>query len=85
MVPFFLCWGLLVFWLFVFSLVLPGVVALYDRNLARNISECVPEGPAVVAAVFMGWFYAAITLLVAVVARLTAARFMPRPISKNDS
>jgi lysylphosphatidylglycerol synthetase-like protein (DUF2156 family) len=84
--PFFLCWVLFVFWITVFSLVVPGVAALFDRDLARTIqTSWVPEGPAVAAAAFMGWLYAAITLLLASFARLLAARFMPELLSNHDS
>jgi TRAP-type C4-dicarboxylate transport system permease small subunit len=72
--------------MFFFSLLLPGLVALFDRNLARTIStDWLPEGSAVVAAAFMGWFYAATTILLAVLARFLAARFFPKLLCSHDS
>jgi hypothetical protein len=55
--PFFLCWLLFVFWMFFFSSVVPTMAFLFNRDLARTVqTDWVPEGPAVVAAAFMGWF-----------------------------
>ena len=65
---------------------LPGLAALFDRELARTISiDWVPDGPAVMVAAFGGWLYSLLTLLAAVMARLLAARFAPKLISSNDS
>jgi hypothetical protein len=83
--PFLLCWGLFVFWIFFFSLGLPGLASLLSRDLAGTVSDWVPEGPAVVLAAFMGWLYAVITIVLAVLARLFVSRFWPKLLSKNES
>jgi hypothetical protein len=83
--PFLLCWALFVFWIFFFSLGLPVLASLLNRDLGRTVSDWVPEGPAVVAAAFMGWLYAALTVVLAVLARLVVLRFWPKWFSKNDS
>ena len=55
---FFLCWLLLVVWMFLFCFVIPmGVLAL-NRELGREVFKWVPEGPAVITMLFAGWLYA---------------------------
>jgi hypothetical protein len=74
--PFFLCWALLVFWMFIFCIVVPLVAGQFNRELAHTIeAEWVPEGPAVVAIVFFGWFYAGIVVFLARFAGIMAKGF----------
>jgi hypothetical protein len=63
---FFICWGLLIFWVAFFSLGLPIIASGFSRELTHTVSRWVPEGPAVIAMVFFGWFYAGITVLLSV-------------------
>jgi len=60
-----MCWGLLVFWFAFFSLGIPLICGGISRDLARSASDWVPEGPGVVAAAFIGWFWAGIIVLLA--------------------
>lgn len=63
---FFMCWGLLVFWTAFFSLGLPIIAGGFSREVAQSVSRWMPEGRAVVAMLFFGWYYAGITVLLAV-------------------
>ena len=60
-----LCWLLLILWHFVFLLVLPLSFSAISRELARAVSDWVPEGPAIVVVTLFGWFYAAVIVFVA--------------------
>lgn len=62
---FFLCRGFLVFWVAFFSLGIPLICSGISRELAHGVSSWVPEGSAIVAIAFFGWFYAGITVLAA--------------------
>lgn len=66
---FVMCWGLLILWFFVFSMVIPLVAFQIDRDFGRTVSNWVPEGPGVVAMAFFGWLYAGITVLFALLVR----------------
>lgn len=72
---FMVCWVSLVAWMFVFCLVIPMLASTFDPELGREIAtRWVPEGPAVVAMIFMGWFPAAILVWCALLVRLFARR-----------
>jgi hypothetical protein len=53
------CWVSFVVWMFVFSFVIPMAINSYDRELGREAFNWVPEGPVVIAMLFIGWLYAA--------------------------
>jgi len=65
-----ICWISLVGWMFVFSIIIPLVAGIISRDFGREVAlHWVPEGPAVMAAAFTGWFYAGITVLLALLVR----------------
>jgi hypothetical protein len=78
---FFLCWVLFVLVIAFFSLGLPIICAGFSRNLAHEVSGWVPEGPAVIAALFSGWFYAGV---IVVLAQLTCC-FLHKQYPNNDT
>ncbi len=54
----------------VFAFIIPVVAFQVDRDLGREIAaHWMPEGPAVVAVTFFGWFYAGLTILLALLVR----------------
>ncbi len=64
--PFFACWGLLVFWFGFFSVGIPLLCGVFSRELARVVAtDWVPEPPGVAGVAFFGWFWAAVTVLLA--------------------
>jgi hypothetical protein len=62
---FFICWGLNVVSAFLFIFCIPLMVYPFDEPLAHKISTSLPDGPAVIEMAFFGWFYAGITVLLA--------------------
>jgi hypothetical protein len=56
---FLVCWVSLVVSMFVFCFVIPMAIHSYDRELGREAFNWVPEGPAVILMLLMGWLYAA--------------------------
>jgi hypothetical protein len=51
-------WGLLVAYLLVVSLVLPGIVSLFSMSAGREMeSHWVPEPTGVAAMIFLGWLW----------------------------
>jgi hypothetical protein len=72
--------------MFVFSLVIPLVAYQIDRDFGREVAtHWVPEGPAVVAMAFFGWFYAGITVLLALLVRRVVHRSGLRGFQTNDA
>jgi len=72
--PFFAVWASFVGWQFVFSIVLPLLASQINRPLGVTVSDWVPEGPAVIFALFLGWFPAAGTVLMATLLRFLLER-----------
>lgn len=68
------CWAMLVGWMAFFSLVVPLVASMIDRDLGKVVFTWVPEGPAVIAMLFFGWFYAGLVIGVAVIFRHWSAK-----------
>jgi hypothetical protein len=67
---FFLCWALLVVWMFLFCFVIPLGINALDRELGREAFKWVPEGPAVIAMLFGGgWLYAGPIVWLAMIVR----------------
>lgn len=66
---FFFCWLLLVSWMSVFAIGIPYIAYQVSPDFARSMSSWLPEGPAVVAIVFVGWVYAGPTVLLALFVR----------------
>jgi hypothetical protein len=59
--PILKAWALLVVYFASLSLLLPGIVAAVDRDFSRReFHRWVPEGPAVVAMLVLGWVYPAV-------------------------
>ena len=77
---FFICWGLLTFWIFVFDAAAPFVVPRLNPGSAIEWSH--PQPPPMwqhlIPGVFFGWFYAAVTILLALFLRFLDARLRPQ-------
>lgn len=71
---FLLCWGLIVFWFAVFSLVVPMMVCIFDKDLGHIVFDWVPDIPIIVGMTFFGWFYAGATVLLALLLRWVTQR-----------
>jgi hypothetical protein len=69
------CWGLLIFWMFVFTLVIPLGLGQIKHSWGREAFNWVPEGPALVAITFMGWMYAGPIVGLAVCVRQLVRKF----------
>ena len=56
-----------------------------DRDLGREVAlHWVPEGPAVVAMVFFGWFYAGILVLLAFLVRRVVVKLKRRDLHASN-
>lgn len=50
-------WGLVVAYVVALCFLLPGVVSLFSAESGREmLNRWVPEGPGVIAVMFVGWF-----------------------------
>ena len=79
-------WLWLVTYLLFLCLLLPGLVTLVSRELGREMFRTwVPEGPGVVAALFVGWLPPLVAGLVALALRWFLARLWPRALSVLES
>ena len=72
------CWGLIVVWFAVFTLLFPLILGAFDRHAARVVCDWVAEPPIIIGMLFFGWFYAGIIVLLAVLARWVRSRFVRR-------
>ena len=79
-------WVSLIAWLFVFCFIVPLIAYQIDRDLGREVeAHWVPEGPAVVAVTFFGWFYAGIIVLLALLVRRVVRWFGQRGVHTHDA
>jgi hypothetical protein len=67
---FFICWGLLVLWNFLFAFGVPVIGDTVGRHLDERLFDWAPEWSAVVKMAYFGWFYAGITVLLSLLVRL---------------
>lgn len=83
-VAFAIGWVSLVAWMFVFCFIIPLVAYQIDPDFAVEVAmHWVPEGPAVVAVTFFGWFYAGIAVLLAMIVRKLVRWFKQRGAQTN--
>jgi hypothetical protein len=75
---FLICWISLIAWTFVFSLIIPAIVLQIDHDLKREISGWFPDGTVVAAMLFFGWFYAGITVCLALLVKKAFRSFRQR-------
>jgi len=66
---FFICWGSLVAWLFVFSVIVPLVAYQINKGFGAEVIEWVPDPPGVLAVLFIGWLPTAVLILIAALIR----------------
>jgi len=78
---FFICWGSLVAWMCVFSMILPLAAYQIDKSYEAEMYEWVPNPRGVSAMLFSGWFPAAGVILIATFVRYSFQWFK----KKNDA
>lgn len=73
-----LCWGLLILFFLIWSLVIPSIIYHFDKDMGSEaFFHWVPESTGFVPVVVFGWAYAGITVLPAWLIRLVFEYFQP--------
>ena len=79
-------WLLLFGYMLCLCLLLPGEVTLFDRGFGREMSSTwVPEGPAVAAALLVGWLPPLMAGLVALFIRWLLEAYWPQGLARIES
>ncbi|MGB8352554.1 MAG: hypothetical protein WCD79_01570 [Chthoniobacteraceae bacterium] len=70
---FFLCWGLVVFWTFVFAIA-PVVAGFVSTSVSHELDSWTPGLYIPIAMVFSGWYSSSVTILLGLIFRLFGQR-----------
>jgi hypothetical protein len=79
-------WAVLFVFMVFLCFLLPGVITLFSRELGREMFRAwVPEGPAVGAAMIIGWLPPLIAALIGLAVRWLLGIFWPHALARLDS